>query len=234
MNHSSVFGWILESMRHLQNLPWEIPRDRSIPLVLRFQQRSVIKDLPTTGGLQRMIQWILRLIALYVIRNWENIADTLLDSVILVAFPSKRWRIWRRDEDPQPLQSCLVASTPPKRIWSVKGIFRLLMVFHLQRMRQSWKLSISRSCSTRIMKSGKGQHNERRFQSLVQWDWSMENWFLNEWRWEQISQKILQVNPSEPSQKWWRSRECKNVSVNWKSATSFKEPPLGVTERGEA
>ena len=30
------------------------------------------------------------------------------------------------------------------------------------------------------------------------------------------------------------SRECKNVSVNWKSATSFKEPPLGVTERGEA
>ena len=28
--------------------------------------------------------------------------------------------------------------------------------------------------------------------------------------------------------------ECKNVSVNWKSATSFKEPPLGVTERGEA
>ena len=30
------------------------------------------------------------------------------------------------------------------------------------------------------------------------------------------------------------SGECKNVSVNWKSAPSFKEPPLGVTERGEA
>jgi hypothetical protein len=36
--------------------------------------------------------------------------------------------------------------------------------------------------------------------------------------------ELLDVDMKEFSGMLW---ECKNISVNWKSATSFKEPPLG-------
>jgi hypothetical protein len=40
---------------------------------------------------------------------------------------------------------------------------------------------------------------------------------------EDLDKRIAAI----PANKWKGDGECKNLSVNWKSATSLKEPPLG-------
>jgi acetoin utilization deacetylase AcuC-like enzyme len=74
--------------------------------------------------------------------------------------------------------------------------------------------------------TGKG-----RLASSQGWDWT-----------PQIRNGVLAINAGQilvaqmalefgvaanVAQGFHHARECKNISVNWKSATSFKEPPLG-------